>query len=108
MVGLGYPEQLARFRTEPELAAGAIEELLRYDSPSHLSIRVASEDVDLGEGNVVGAGQQVIAVRGAANRDPDAFPDPDTLDLARTDNRHLSFASGIHVCFCAPLARTQG
>ncbi|NNN35110.1 cytochrome P450 [Streptomyces sp. S3(2020)] len=105
---LRHPEQLARFRAEPELAAGAVEELLRYDSPSHLSIRVAFEDVDLGEGNVVGAGEQVIVVRGAANRDPDAFPDPDTLDLGRTDNRHLSFASGMHVCFGAPLARTQG
>lgn len=105
---LRHPEQLARFRAEPELAASAVEELLRYDSPSHLSIRVAFEDVDLGEGNVVGAGEQVIVVRGAANRDPDAFPDPDTLDLGRTDNRHLSFASGLHVCFGAPLARTQG
>jgi cytochrome P450 len=105
---LRHPAQLARFRDEPELAAGAVEELLRYDSPSHLSMRVAFEDVDLGEGHVVRAGEQVIAVRGAANRDPDVFPDPDTLDLGRTDNRHLSFASGLHVCFGAPLARTQG
>jgi cytochrome P450 len=105
---LRHPEQLARFLAEPDLAGSAIEELLRYDSPSHLSIRVAFEEVDLGEGNVVGAGEQVIAVRGAANRDPEAFADPDTLDLGRADNRHLSFASGLHVCFGAPLARTQG
>ncbi|MHC0430215.1 cytochrome P450 [Streptomyces sp. O3] len=105
---LRHPDQLARFRAEPDLAGPAVEELLRYDSPSHLSIRVAFEDVDLGEGNVVGAGDQVIIVRGAANRDPEAFADPDTLDLGRADNRHLSFASGMHVCFGAPLARTQG
>lgn len=105
---LRHPDQLARFRAEPELAGSAVEELLRYDSPSHLSIRVAFEDADLGEGNVVSAGDQVIIVRGAANRDPEAFADPDTLDLGRTDNRHLSFASGLHVCFGAPLARTQG
>ncbi|MCX3060312.1 cytochrome P450 [Streptomyces beihaiensis] len=104
---LRHPGQLARFRAEPELAASAVEELLRYDSPSHLSIRVAFEDVDLGEGNVVRAGEQVIVVRGAANRDPEVFADPDTLDLGRPDNRHLSFASGLHVCFGAPLARTQ-
>ena len=105
---LRNPDQLARFRAEPDLAATAVEELLRYDSPSHLSIRVAFEDVALDEENVVRAGEQVIVMRGAANRDPDVFTDPDTLDLGRVDNRHLSFASGIHVCFGAPLARTQG
>ncbi|WP_419992776.1 cytochrome P450 [Streptomyces boninensis] len=105
---LRHPRQLARFRAEPELTPSAVEELLRYDSPSHLSIRVAFEDVDLGAGTVVRAGEQVIVVRGAANRDPEAFAEPDTLDLARTENRHLSFASGMHVCFGAPLARTQG
>jgi cytochrome P450 len=105
---LRNPRQLRRFRAEPDLAPAAVEELLRYDSPSHLSMRVALSDAELPDGSEIGQGEQAMLVRGAANRDPEVFPDPDTLDLGRQDNRHLSFAGGLHVCFGAPLARTQG
>jgi cytochrome P450 len=104
---LRHPDQLARFNNEPDLEAGAVEELLRYDSSTHQSFRVAREDVDLGNGNVVREGEQVLVVRGAANRDPAVFPDPHRLDLGRTDVRHLTFAMGHHICLGSALARMQ-
>ncbi|HEU5157993.1 MAG TPA: cytochrome P450 [Streptosporangiaceae bacterium] len=104
---LRHPDQLDRFKNEPDLEAGAIEELLRYDSSTHQSFRVAREDVDLGNGNVVRKGEQVLVVRGAANRDPAVFDDPHRLDLGRTDVRHLSFAMGHHICLGSALARMQ-
>lgn len=104
---LRHPDQLARFLAEPDLEGTAIEELLRYDAPTHMSFRVALEDVPLDDGHVVRAGEQVLAVRGAANRDPEVHADPDRLDLARTDNRHLTFGGGIHVCLGAALGRMQ-
>ena len=104
---LRHPDQLARFNSEPDLEAGAVEELLRYDSSTHQSFRVAREDVDLGGGNVVREGEQVLIVRGAANRDPAVFADPHRLDLGRTDVRHLTFAMGHHICLGSALARMQ-
>jgi cytochrome P450 len=104
---LRHPDQLARFNSEPDLEAGAVEELLRYDSSTHQSFRVAREDIDIGDGNVVRKGDQVLVVRGAANRDPAVFHDPHRLDLGRTDVRHLTFAMGHHICLGSALARMQ-
>ncbi|MFF5260947.1 cytochrome P450 [Actinomadura viridis] len=104
---LRHPEQRARFLAEPKLEGSAIEELLRYDAPTQMSFRVALEDVPLDDGHVVAAGEQVLAVRGAANRDPAVHADPDRLDLGRTDNRHLTFGGGIHVCLGSALGRMQ-
>jgi cytochrome P450 len=104
---LRHPDQLERFKTEPDLEASAIEELLRYDVPTHMSYRVAFEDVQLGE-HLVKEGEEVLIVRGAANRDPAVFPDPNELDLGRKDNRHLSFGTGRHICVGSALARLQG
>ncbi|MGH3969749.1 MAG: cytochrome P450, partial [Mycobacterium sp.] len=84
-----------------------VEELLRYESPSQHTARIAPEDLVLG-GQPIEQGQAVIAVMGAANRDPGRFADPDRLDLTRQDNRHLAFAWGPHFCFGAPLARLEG
>ena len=104
---LRNPDQLARFRAEPDLEPAAIEELLRYDVPTHMSYRVAFEDVQLGE-HLIQAGEQVLVVRGAANRDPAAFSEPNELILDRQDNRHLSFGTGRHICVGSALARLQG
>ncbi len=104
---LRQPEALAELRADPALIPSAVEELLRYESPSQHTARLAPHDIELG-GQAIREGQAVIAVMGAANRDPERFPDPDRLDLRRTDNRHVAFAWGGHFCFGAPLARIEG
>jgi pimeloyl-[acyl-carrier protein] synthase len=98
---------MERLRADPALVPSAVEELLRYESPSQHTARLAPADLTLG-GKGIGRGQAVIAVMGAANRDPARFPDPDRLDLARTDNRHVAFGWASHFCFGAPLARMEG
>lgn len=104
---LRNPEQLASFRADPELAKTAVEELLRYDSPVHLTGRAALEDTEVG-GVPVKAGDRVTILLAAANRDPASFTDPARLDLARSDNKHLAFSSGPHFCLGAALARLEG
>jgi pimeloyl-[acyl-carrier protein] synthase len=104
---LRNPEQLARLRAEPGLVPAAIEELLRYESPSQHTARLAPDDVVLG-GKPIRKRQAVIAVMAAGNRDPERFVDPDRLDFERPDNRHLAFGWGAHFCFGAPLARLEG
>src|SRR6266566_9327030 len=104
---LRHPDQLARLRSDLTLIPSAVEELLRYESPSQHTARIAPQDTELG-GKQIRKGQAVIAVMGAGNRDPERFPDPDSLDIARTDNRHLAFGWASHFCFGAPLARIEG
>lgn len=104
---LQHPEQLARLREHPELAASAIEEALRFESPVQSTGRIAARDFELG-GKTIRRGQNVNVLLGAANRDPDQFRDPERFDIARQPNRHLAFASGAHFCLGAPLARMEG
>ena len=104
---LRHPEELERLREDLLLLPPAVEELLRYESPSQHTARLAPEDVVLG-GRLIGKRQAVIAVMGAANRDPERFAEPDRLDLGRQDNRHVAFAWAAHFCFGAPLARIEG
>jgi hypothetical protein len=104
---LRHPDEMERLRRDPALIPGAVEELLRYESPSQHTARLAHDDVELG-GRAIERGQAVIAVIGAANRDPDRFPEPDRLDIERADNRHLAFGWASHFCFGAPLARIEG
>ena len=104
---LRNPEQLELLRNDKTVIAPAVEELLRYESPSQQTARLAFEDVELG-GKKIRKRQAVIAVMAAGNRDPRRFPDPDRLDLRRTDNRHLAFGWAAHYCFGAPLARMEG
>jgi cytochrome P450 len=81
--------------------------MLRYESPSQHTARLAPSDRELG-GKQIRKRQAVIAVMAAANRDPERFPDPDRFDIARADNRHLAFGYAAHFCFGAPLARAEG
>jgi len=104
---LRHPDQLERLKQDISLIPAAVEELLRYESPSQHTARLAPDDVVLG-GKTIRKRQAVIAVMGAANRDPERFPDPDKLDLGRQDNRHVAFAWASHFCFGAPLARIEG
>lgn len=103
---LRNPQQRHRLRAEPEIMPAAVEELLRYESPSQQTARIARDDVELG-GKQIRKGQAVIAVMAAGNRDPERFPDPDRLDFDRPDNRHLAFGWAAHFCFGAPLARLE-
>ena len=104
---LRQPDQLERLRSEPALLESAVEELLRYESPSQYTVRLAPADAILGDQEIP-AGDAVVAVMGAANRDPERFTDPDRLDLGREDNRHLAFGWAGHFCFGAPLGRLEG
>jgi pimeloyl-[acyl-carrier protein] synthase len=104
---LRNPEQLEKLRTDLSLIPSAVEELLRYESPSQHTARLAPEDTVLGEKRIRKR-QAVIAVMAAGNRDPERFPDPDRLDITRTDNRHLAFGWAAHFCFGAALARIEG
>ncbi len=99
--------ELDKLNSDLSLIPSAVEEMLRYESPSQHTARLAPEDRDLG-GKKIEKRQAVIAVMAAANRDPERFPDPDRFDIARTDNRHLAFGYAAHFCFGAPLARAEG
>jgi len=103
---LRHPDVAARLRNDPALMRPAIEELLRYDSPVQLVARTARTDVVL-DGRAIAAGQDVVALIGAANRDPARFADPDRLDIERPDNRHLAFGHGIHFCLGAHLTAQE-
>ncbi len=103
---LRHPDQMQKLKQEPTLIQGAVEELLRYDSPIQLNTRVAIENVDIG-GKTIRAGEKVYIALGGANRDPEQFPEPERLDITRQQNGHLSFADGIHYCIGAALARLE-
>ncbi|MGW1898617.1 cytochrome P450 [Streptomyces hirsutus] len=101
---LTRPDQLAAVRAEPELAQGAVEETLRLDGPSKMSIRTAARDVDL-DSRTLRAGDRIFLVTAAANRDPARFPDPGRFDVRRSGATHLGFGFGAHFCIGAALAR---
>lgn len=104
---LRHRDQMEKLKADLSLVPSAVEELLRYESPSQHTARLAPDDVVLGD-KLIRKRQAVIAVMGAANRDPERFPDPDRLDICRKDNRHVAFAWASHFCFGAPLARIEG
>ncbi|MEN8651349.1 cytochrome P450 [Streptomyces sp. 21So2-11] len=102
-----HPDSLRRLREEPELLGGAIDELLRYDSPVGIAtFRYSTEALTLG-GTEIPAGVPVLIAPGAANRDPARFSEPDRLDLDRDTRAQLAFGHGIHRCLGAPLARAE-
>lgn len=100
------PDQLQRLRTDRTLVRGAIEELMRWDTPLQLFERWVLEDVEL-HGVRIPKGAELGLIFGSANRDPSVFDDADRLDIGRTPNPHLTFGAGIHFCLGAPLARLE-
>jgi cytochrome P450 len=100
------PDQWQRLKADPSLMPNAVEELLRYDSSVQLTGRVTNAEVEIG-GVALGAGESLIALLGAANRDPAQYPDPDRLDVGRPNIRPMSFGGGIHHCLGAQLARLE-
>jgi len=104
---LRRPEKLAQLRDDPSIIVPATEELLRFESPSQHSARLAPEDIVLG-GKSIRKGSIIMAIMAAANRDPQRFPNPDELDLQRQDNRHVAFGWGAHFCLGAQLSRIEG
>ncbi len=106
---LRHPEQIELLRRQPDLIAPAVEECLRYDPPVTATVRWATEDLQLA-GQSITAGQKLLLVLAAANRDPEQFHAPDQFDIARrvTPQQHTAFAVGTHYCLGAPLARQEG
>ncbi|WP_330181234.1 cytochrome P450 [Nocardia sp. NBC_01503] len=105
------PGEFARLREHPDLAGAAVDEVLRYDPPVHLTTRTARAEIMVA-GRTFTPGDAVIVLLGSANRDPAAFPEPTVFDIGRygpgrRTERHLSFGLGLHYCLGAPLARLE-
>ncbi|PON17357.1 cytochrome P450 [Candidatus Entotheonella serta] len=104
-----HPDQWQLFKQDPvKLMKPATEECLRYDSPVKTIIRIASEDVEMRGGKVLGKDERIRWVISSANRDPEKFPEPEKFDIQRYPNLHVAFGSGIHHCLGATLARLEG
>lgn len=101
------PEQWQRLKDDPSLIPNAIEELLRFDSSVQMTGRVTNTEVEIG-GVTLPAGESIVMLLGAANRDPEHYPEPDKLDVGRQNVRPMSFGGGIHHCLGAQLARLEG
>lgn len=105
---LENPDQMTRLRSEPELVASAVEEMLRYSSPLQMATeRYPTANVDIGDVTIP-RGALVYVVLSSANRDEDTFADAARFDIGREPNRHIAFGHGIHYCLGAPLARVEG
>lgn len=103
---LRHPDQLQTLRDDTALIGVAVEEFLRYDTPLQRNRRVAATDLEFG-GKQIKQGDLILQILGAANRDPEQFPEPHRLDIRRQPNRHIGFGKGIHFCVGAPLARLE-
>jgi cytochrome P450 len=103
---LRHPNQLAELKRNPAGMPGALEEVLRFESPLQRLGRTVLEDIAI-DGHEIGKGQTVLSLLGAANRDPGMFPEADRFDIRRTPNKHLAFGHGSHFCLGAALARIE-
>lgn len=103
---LQHPEQLQKLRENPLLIDSTVEELMRYDGPALSVVRRVIEDTEI-SGKLLKSGQKVYCMLQAGNRDPERFPNPNQLDITRTDNRHLGFGLGMHFCLGALLSRFE-
>jgi cytochrome P450 len=101
-----HPDQLARVQAQPELIGQAVDECLRYDGPIPLTIRVTREDTRFGD-KVIPSDRPVMCMLYGANRDPEAFPDPDRFDITRKSDHHMAFGGGAHFCLGAHLAKLE-
>ena len=106
LYSMKHRDQWQRLLGEPSLAASAVEEWLRYDGPSGALARVAAADLEM-SGRTIRRGQRVFAFVNSANRDPEAFDEPERFDIGRGHNPHMTFGHGIHFCMGAPLARLE-
>lgn len=105
---LDHPDQLKRLADDPDLAPAVVDEVLRYDSPAQITTRVATTDLSVG-GLRIAAGDLLVLLLGAANRDPAVFSRPDEFDISRPEPvQHLAFAAGPHFCLGGGLARIEG
>ena len=102
-----HQEQKQRLIEHPDLIKSAVEEILRFESSNQLGNRITTAQVELG-GVPLAPGTLVTLCIGAANRDPQQFPDPESFDIGRTPNRHLAFGTGAHQCAGMALARLEG
>src|SRR3546814_18692525 len=93
-------------REQPDLINQAVEELLRYDGPAKAVVRIAAEDIEMGD-TTIKAGDRVFLMLSGANHDPEVFDDPDQLDILRKRGPHLGFRTGVHYCLGAILARLE-
>lgn len=103
---LRHPDQLAKLKADPKLMGPAIEEVLRYESPVDITVRVASREMEP-QGCPIKPHQAIISWLPAANRDPRAYADADTFDITREAKPHVAFGGGAHICIGAPLARLE-
>ncbi|WP_369408404.1 cytochrome P450 [Reyranella humidisoli] len=106
LYSMRHRDQWERLVADPSLAESAVEEYLRYDGPSGALARVAAADLEMG-GKRIREGQRLFAFMNSANRDPEAFADPERFDIGRSQNPHVTFGHGIHFCLGAPLARLE-
>jgi pimeloyl-[acyl-carrier protein] synthase len=104
---LKNPQAMTEIRDNPEIIRTAVEELLRYESPVQFISRVAKEEIEVADVHIQ-AGENIMFLLGAANRDPRQFEGPDRLNLRRLKNDHLSFGAGVHFCIGNLLARLEG
>ncbi len=104
---LRYPDQLLKLRENPSLMENAIEEMLRFESPIQITLRIVKEDMAF-HGHRFRRNQLVLVGIGAANRDPKANPEPAVFDIERKPSRHVAFGYGIHLCLGMALARLEG
>jgi cytochrome P450 len=104
---LRHPDQWEKLREDPSCASTAVEEMVRFEgAPRNLVARWAASDLDIG-GSHIAEGDRIVAILGAANRDPRVFDQPDRFDVTRAPNRHVGFGFGSHACLGAPLARVE-
>lgn len=103
---LTHPDQLAALKANPALINSAVEEMLRYESPVDITGRIAPRDMEIGGCPMKQSQSLIFSLRGA-NRDPEAFPEPERFDIARKDAPHVAFGGGLHLCIGAPLARLE-
>ena len=104
---LNHPDQLERLRRDPGLIKPAVEEILRFDGPSKMEVRTLADEVEMG-GKTLPTGDMVYLVQHAANRDSEAFDQPDRFDITRDPNNHIGFGFGLHFCLGASVARLEG